>query len=166
MATTKKLPKTISIKAALQSSKKSNQQTNEVTMKKTATTAPTATTQKPLTEKQILARERRKALKDLSNELKTMAEQSGNEAHVNDLLREFYAETGHTQLKTFDQWKAEGYFVRKGEKALLLWGKPTASKASKQTATEQGKAEEDAENDFYPLAYLFSQQQVTRHTQQ
>lgn len=135
-------------------------------MKKTKnTTAPTATAQKPLTDKQILARERRKALKDLSNQLKTMAEQSGQEATVNELLRQYYAEARHTDLKTFDQWKEKGFAVRKGEKAFLLWGKPTASKTAKQTTTEQGKPEEDAKNDFYPLAYLFSQQQVTKYAQ-
>lgn len=148
-----KAPKTISIKAVTGSMKKKNK-----------TTTPT-TEQKPLTDKQILIRERRQALRDLSNELKSMAQINGKEAHVNELLRDFYAGTGHTELKTFDQWKEDGYFVRKGEKALLLWGKPKASKNAIQEATEQGKSEEDADTDFYPLAYLFSKQQVTRYTQ-
>lgn len=148
-----KAPKTISIKAVTESMKKKNK-------------TPTPTTeQKPLTDKQILIRERRQALRDLSNELKSMAQINGKEAHVNELLRDFYAGTGHTELKTFEQWKAQGYFVRKGEKALLLWGKPTASKTAIQEATQQGKSEEDADTDFYPLAYLFSKQQVTRYTQ-
>jgi hypothetical protein len=132
--------------------------------KKNNTTTPT-TEQKPLTDKQILIRERRQALRDLCNELKSMAQINGKEAHVNELLRDFYAGTGHTELKTFEQWKEDGYFVRKGEKALLLWGKPKASKNAIQEATEQGKSEEDADTDFYPLAYLFSKQQVTRYTQ-
>jgi hypothetical protein len=150
-----KAPKTISIKAVTESMKKKNK-----------TTTPTPTTeQKPLTDKQILIRERRQALRDLSNELKSMAQINGKEAHVNELLRDFYAGTGHTELKTFEQWKAQGYFVRKGEKALLLWGKPTASKTAIQEATQQGKSEEDADTDFYPLAYLFSKQQVTHYTQ-
>ena len=150
-----KAPKTISIKAVTESMKKKNK-----------TPPPTPTTeQKPLTDKQILIRERRQALRDLSNELKSMAQINGKEAHVNELLRDFYAGTGHTELKPFEQWKAQGYFVRKGEKALLLWGKPTASKTAIQEATEQGKSEEDADTDFYPLAYLFSKQQVTRYTQ-
>lgn len=148
-----KTPKTISIKAVTESMKK-----------KKKTTTPT-TEQKPPTDKQILIRERRQALRDLSNELKSMAQINGKEAHVNELLRDFYAGTGHTELKTFEQWKAQGYFVRKGEKALLLWGKPKASKNATQEATQQGKSEEDADTDFYPLAYLFSKQQVTHYTQ-
>ena len=148
-----KAPKTISIKGVVKT-------------KKTTTKEATATTeQKPLTDKQILIRERRQALRDLSNELKSLAQLNGKEAHVNELLREFYAGSGHTELKTFEQWKAQGYFVRKGEKALLLWGKPKASKNAIQEATEQGKSEEDADTDFYPLAYLFSKQQVTHYTQ-
>jgi hypothetical protein len=148
-----KAPKTISIKAVTESMKKKNK------------TTTSTTEQKPLTDKQILIRERRQALRDLSNELKSMAQINGKEAHVNELLRDFYAGTGHTELKTFEQWKAQGYFVRKGEKALLLWGKPTASKTAIQEATQQGKSEEDADTDFYPLAYLFSKQQVTHYTQ-
>ena len=52
------------------------------------------------------------------------------------------------------------YFVRKGEKALLLWGHPKPSKQALTTANENGKTEEDAENDFYPIAYVFSNMQV------
>ena len=148
-----KAPKTISIKGVVKSTKS--------VIKETTTTKE----QKPLTEKQELARARRQALRDLSNELKSLAELNGQEANVNELLRDFYAGTGHTELKTFDQWKEDGYFIRKGEKALLLWGKPKASKNAIQEATQQGKSEEDADTDFYPLAYLFSQQQVTKYNQ-
>ena len=148
-----KAPKTISIKGVVKSTKS--------VIKETTTT----TEQKPLTEKQEQARARRQALRDLSNELKSIAELNGQEANVNELLRDFYAGTGHTELKTFDQWKEDGYFIPKGEKALLLWGKPKASKNAIQEATQQGKSEEDADTDFYPLAYLFSQQQVTKYNQ-
>ena len=148
-----KAPKTISIKGVVKSTKS--------VIKETTTT----TEQKALTEKQEQARARRQALRDLSYELKSLAELNGQEANVNELLRDFYAGTGHTELKTFDQWKEDGYFIRKGEKALLLWGKPKASKNAIQEATQQGKSEEDADTDFYPLAYLFSQQQVTKYNQ-
>ena len=148
-----KAPKTISIKGVVKSTKS--------VIKETTTT----TEQKALTEKQEQARARRQALRDLCYELKSLAELNGQEANVNELLRDFYAGTGHTELKTFDQWKEDGYFIRKGEKALLLWGKPKASKNAIQEATQQGKSEEDADTDFYPLAYLFSQQQVTKYNQ-
>jgi hypothetical protein len=41
-----------------------------------------------------------------------------------------------------------------------LWGHPKPSKQALTTATENGKTEEDAENDFYPIAYVFSNMQV------
>ena len=144
-----KAPKTISIKGVVKT-------------KKTTTKEATATTeQKPLTDKQILIRERRQALRDLSNELKSLAQLNGKEAHVNELLREFYAGSGHTELKTFEQWKEQGFSVRKGEKALLLWGKPKARQTEEQT--EDGS--EESTTEFYPLAFMFCMQQVTQYAQ-
>ena len=115
---------------------------------------------KHLTEKQANARARRKALKDLCNTLQAAAKAAGIEETPNELLREYYAQAGHTELKTFDEWKQAGFYIRKGEKAILLWGHPKPSRQAKEAAKQAGKPEEEAENDFYPLAYLFSNQQV------
>lgn len=115
---------------------------------------------KPLTEKQAIARARRKALKDLCNALQAAAKAAGIEQKPNELLRDFYAQSGHTELKTFEEWKQAGFYIRKGEKAILLWGHPKPSRQAKEAAKQAGKPEEEAENDFYPLAYLFSNQQV------
>lgn len=116
---------------------------------------------KPLTEKQAIARARRKALKDLCNALQAAAKAAGIEQKPNELLRDFYAQSGHTELKTFEEWKQAGFYIRKGEKAILLWGHPKPSRQAKEAAKQAGKPEEEAENDFYPLAYLFSNKQVT-----
>ena len=115
---------------------------------------------KPLTEKQAIARARRQALKDLCNTLQAAAKAAGMEESPNELLREYYAQAGHTELKTFEEWKQAGFYIRKGEKAILLWGHPKPSRQAKEAAKQAGKPEEEAENDFYPLAYLFSNQQV------
>ena len=120
----------------------------------------TTTEAKPLTEKQAYARARRKALKDLCNTLQAAAKAAGMEESPNELLREYYAQAGHTELKTFEEWKQAGFYIRKGEKAILLWGHPKPSRQAKEAAKQAGKPEEEAENDFYPLAYLFSNQQV------
>lgn len=59
-----------------------------------------------------------------------MGEYMGNEDDtINGLLRFYYACKGYTNLKTFKEWKDAGYTVRKGEKALLIWGMPITSKA-------------------------------------
>lgn len=161
---TKTAPKTISIKAAMESAEKTLAKIEEE--RKAAQAAePSNETEKPeatkmLTEKQAIARAQRQALKDLCNTLQAAAKAAGIEQKPNELLREFYASAGHTELKTFDQWKEAGFFVRKGEKAILLWGHPKPSRQAKEAAKQAGKPEEEAENDFYPLAYLFSNKQV------
>lgn len=119
-------------------------------------------TQQVLTEKQELARARRKALKDLCNELQQAAKATGVEMKPNELLREHYAQAGHTELKSFSEWKDAGYYVKKGEKAILLWAHPKPSREAKELAKSQGKNEDEAKNDFYPLAYLFSSKQVAK----
>ena len=79
---------------------------------------------------------KRQQLKTLSQSLvarREMGEYMGNEDDtVNGLLRFYYACKGYTNLKTFKEWKKEGFTVRKGEKALLIWGMPITSKAEKQ----------------------------------
>ena len=128
----------------------------------TTNTQQAEATQQVLTEKQELARARRKALKDLCNELQQAAKATGVEMKPNELLREHYAQAGHTELKSFSEWKEAGYYVMKGEKAILLWAHPKPSREAKEFAKSQGKSEDEAKNDFYPLAYLFSSKQVAK----
>ena len=165
---TKKAPKTISIKAALESAEKTlakiEAERKTAQAAEPSTEAPQAEPQpepaKPLTEKQANARARRQALKNLCNTLQAAAKAAGMEESPNELLRGYYAQAGHTELKTFEEWKQAGFYIRKGEKAILLWGHPKPSRQAKEAAKQAGKPEEEAENDFYPLAYLFSNQQV------
>lgn len=128
----------------------------------TTNTQQAEATQQVLTEKQELARARRKALKDLCNELQQAAKATGVEMKPNELLREHYAQAGHTELKSFSEWKEAGYYVKKGEKAILLWAHPKPSREAKEFAKSQGNSEDEAKNDFYPLAYLFSSKQVAK----
>ena len=121
-----------------------------------------ASTQQVLTEKQELARARRKALKDLCNKLQQVAKAMGVEMKPNELLRQHYAQAGHTELKSFSEWKEAGYYVKKGEKAILLWAHPKPSREAKELAKSEGKNEDEAKKDFYPLAYLFSSKQVAK----
>lgn len=165
---TKRAPKTISIKAAMQSADKTlakiEAERKAAQAAEPSTEAPQAEPQtepaKPLTEKQANTRARRKALKDLCNTLQAAAKAAGMDESPNELLRAYYAQAGHTELKTFEEWKQAGFYIRKGEKAILLWGHPKPSRQAKEAAKQAGKPEEEAENDFYPLAYLFSNQQV------
>lgn len=122
------------------------------------------------TARQEVARQRRAELKATSNLLKK-AVQAGEippseDGTINGLLRQMYAQQGHTELKTFDEWKEAGYIVRKGQKAILLWGKPRKHDRDKEEATAptteaaDGQQTSEPQEDFFPVCYVFSQLQV------
>ena len=101
--------------------------------------------------------EKREILKGLSKPIKMLVKEGRFES-VNDGLKEFYAEDGHQELKTISQWNKDGKQVRKGEKALLLWGSPR-----KHEVINADTSEVD-EMDFYPICFVFSNMQVTEST--
>ncbi|MBQ8223974.1 MAG: hypothetical protein IJZ86_01225 [Bacteroides sp.] len=109
---------------------------------------------------------KREYLKRLSKSLvarRDMGEYMGNETDtVNGLLRFYYACNGYTNLKTFSEWKEQGFIVRKGEKGLLLWARPVSTKAEKERAEEAKKKglEDEAKEDYFPICYLFAEKQV------
>lgn len=103
------------------------------------------------TDKQERYRENRKQLIELSNMLRgNMPDDMG----MNEALKDYYAEEGHEELNTYRQWLELGHQVRRGERALLLWGAP---RKKVQTTAE----DEDAKYKFWPLAYVFSNLQLT-----
>lgn len=97
---------------------------------------------------------KREELKSISRILQK-AVKAGAFGSVNEGLVAMYAEQGHTEIHSFKKWLELGYCVRKGEKALLLWGEPRKAD-NKQKQTEQDKDEFS----FFPLAYVFSDKQV------
>ena len=126
------------------------------------------------TARQEAARQRRAELKATSNLLKNAVKTGqippSEDGTINGLLRAMYAQQGHTELKTFDEWKQAGYIVRKGQKAILLWGKPRKADRDKQAATgptaESTEAKgaaaagKDEQDEFFPVCYVFSNLQV------
>lgn len=101
-------------------------------------------------------KEKREILKQLSAPLKALLKTEAIDS-INDGLKMIYANQGHTILKTLRQWNKEGKHVKKGEKALCLWGRP------KQHEQEQETDEPTEEHDplnFFPLCYVFSNLQV------
>ena len=94
---------------------------------------------------------KRTELKEIS---KTLAElkTNGSISTINEGLKAIYSQQGHRELKTFDQWEKVGMHVKRGTKALYLWGKHTA-----KTITENG---EEKEIKFFPMLAVFSDLQV------
>lgn len=97
---------------------------------------------------------KRQHLKELSKAVMPFIEME-QAATVNEALVIHYATQGHTELHSFRGWLQLGKVVRKGEKALLLWGEP---KQTGKQEKEEGKEDDDYK--FFPLAYVFSNKQV------
>lgn len=80
---------------------------------------------------------------------------------INDIVLMWYKEnSGATEFKSFFQWKQDGFSVKKGQKAFLLWAKRRNATAKIEKPENQDPEEEDYM--FYPLAYLFSDLQVEK----
>lgn len=90
-------------------------------------------------------------LKEISATLAEL-KQNGGITTINEGLKSIYEKEGHQELKTYEQWERAGMQVKRGAKALYLWGRQTA-----KTITENG---EEKEIKFFPLVPLFSDNQV------
>lgn len=101
----------------------------------------------------------RENLKLLSLEVKDLVE-DGTFFTINDAIMEtLYKDDTNKEFKSYRQWKNEGYQVNKGEKAFLLWAKPKQI----NKPMEENPSDEEWEEmlKFFPIAYLFSNAQVT-----
>jgi hypothetical protein len=99
---------------------------------------------------------KREELKALSAGFKMLIKEGAIDS-VNQGLANYYAEQGHTVLKSYKRWTEEGYQVKRGSKALLMWGEPRAYGKQEDKATKEGNEKEET---FFPLAYVFSNLQV------
>ena len=89
------------------------------------------------------------------------------------------AEEGTTEFKKFNEWKSEGYTIKKGSKAFPVWSQPTKREKKAQegesepapvwmenadgTTGEEGNTHSERER--FNMCYLFSNLQVTRRDQ-
>jgi hypothetical protein len=78
---------------------------------------------------------------------------------VNEYLLQMYAEQGHEELATIYEWNSRGYSVKKGSKALPIWGKPKPLQKGKEEKAEQ---DEEDKADYFPVCYMFSNAMVER----
>ncbi|HYC28220.1 MAG TPA: ArdC-like ssDNA-binding domain-containing protein [Chitinophagaceae bacterium] len=99
-------------------------------------------------------KEKREGLKIISRMIQQLVKE-GVYTSVNEGLADMYRQQGHTEIASFKKWIEKGYCVKKGEKALLMWGQPR--NADNKKKDKEGDADEFS---FFPLAYLFSNKQV------
>ena len=84
-------------------------------------------------------------LRTITNGLIEMAKAAGRTKFTcNQLLRECYNLTD-AEFHTYEQWKEQGAFVRRGEHAYLFWGAPITN--------ERGFR-------YCPVEFRFSREQV------
>lgn len=99
----------------------------------------------------------RKSLIELSKGARLLV-QLEEYSTVNEALIDLYKKenTEINEFKTFWQWKAEGYTIKKGVKSFLVWGQP------RQITQVPEDTEEPGEFKYWPLCYLFANTQVIK----
>lgn len=114
--------------------------------------------------------EKRMKLRELSNALVSARDKGqymGNEDDtVNGLLRFYYACKGFKNLKTFSEWKKDGFSVKK-EKRRFLYGEALFHSTRKRRGNSKGSGtgrREEKDDDYFPLCYLFAECQVHKIT--
>lgn len=87
---------------------------------------------------------------------------------VNDGLIELYRkEAGHSEFKTFHEWKKLGKSIIKDSKAFLVWGTPKDVSRLDESADKMGDespTESEDQYKYWPICYLFSDKQVTERS--
>jgi len=114
------------------------------------------TKRQPTEAQREAMRAKRDELKSFSKGIKILVKE-GKYNTVNEGLIDLYSKSGHTDLKTIHQWNDLNMSVKKGEKALLLWGTPKKSEKKEEPKSPEN---EEKEMEFYPLCFVFSQKQV------
>lgn len=101
---------------------------------------------------------KREKLIALSIEAKFIQQTEHPDKSINQILIDSYATRPEQVFRTFKSWMKNGYVVKEGEKAFLVWGK----KLKTATVESNGQEQEEEEDDynFFPIAYVFSDEQV------
>jgi len=115
-----------------------------------------STKRQPTEAQKAAMKAKRDELKALSKGIQILVKE-GKYDTVNEGVIDIYAKNGHVNLKTMHQWNERNMSVKKGEKALLLWGSPKRHKKKEEVTTPE---QEDRKMDFYPLCFVFSEKQV------
>ena len=79
---------------------------------------------------------------------------------LNACLEVIYREqTGQSEFHTFNDWKAKGFIVRKGEHGFMLWSTPKTFTIDTKMVDEKGETVKESVERF-ALAYVFHAGQV------
>lgn len=106
----------------------------------------------------ILSEQAREFKQNLINKAPTLEQAEViQEMRVNDIiLNYFYKDAENTEFHSYKGWQELGMQVKKGSKAFVIWGRKRQNIDDKKAATE-----EKDQYKFFPLAFVFSNNQVT-----
>lgn len=116
-----------------------------------------------MTENQEKHKARRKALRELSKLARQLMEGPCEGMTVNEIIvEEFYTNKENKEFHTLKQWNKKGYKVKKGSEAFTVWGTTRTIEGKTTEQPQNQKPEDEEEDEFYPLCYLFSNAQVEK----
>ncbi len=102
--------------------------------------------------------ETREYLKQASIMVRPLIEK-GVYPNVNEAIMASYTDEANIIFKPMPIWNKEGYQIKKGSKAFAIWGRPRKNTG---IALEQSPTIEEGQYSFYPVCYIFSNDQVFR----
>jgi len=108
------------------------------------------------------ARQRREVLKSISKKARILREHRPEfeDWTINEILMAvLYNRKGDREFKKFREWKEEGFTIKKGEKGFMLWAQPLSELKKKEGQEPDPEADESS---FFPVCYLFSNEQVIK----
>lgn len=105
----------------------------------------------------ILSEQARELKQHLINKAPTLEQATLiDEMRVNDIIiNHFYTDDENKEFHSYKGWQELGYQVKKGSKSFVIWGRKRQNIDDKQAATE-----EKDQYKFFPLAFIFSNNQV------
>lgn len=100
-------------------------------------------------------------LSKIAAELREHNEEFQDCETLNEIIIDvFYKKGENKEFHSFVGWKEKGYRVKKGETAFLIWGKPRKKQGKEDEKKDDEEEKPGAE--FFPLAYIFSNNQVEK----
>lgn len=119
------------------------------------------------TAQKTTIQEKRELLKDFSSRAKAIKEELLKQCNCNEeeelieamtinqlIVEHIYSDEHNQKFNTFKGWIKDGFVVQKGEKAFLLWGR------KKQEVEKPNGEQKTEELDFFPITFVFSNNQV------
>jgi hypothetical protein len=73
------------------------------------------------------------------------------------IVEKFYKDEQNSDFKTFNEWKEEGFSIKKGASGFVVWGRPLANQK-----VEKGAEVSEEDEKFFPISHIFSNAQVDR----